>query len=347
MRVQVHHLPFIAFESIKLNKNPSASKSTMSAQLSKTDSEVSSLTQSSPTRSPRRAVYYVQSPSRDSHDGEKTTNSFHSTPVISPMGSPPHSHSNSSLGPHSSHESSSTRLSAPLKPHGHHRKSERKSRKQPWKEFDAIEEEGLLDGDIMPSGLSRRCYFLTFVLGFIVLFSVFSLILWGASKSQKPTITMKSISFDQFVIQAGADFSGVATDMVSMNCTVKLTFRNTATFFGVHVTSTPLDLSYSQLTVASGTIRKFYQTRKSQRSITVTIKGSNIPLYGGGASLSSLNGAPIEPVPLTLDFTVRSRAYVLGRLVKPKFYKRIECSVIMDHKKMNTAISLKNTCNYH
>lgn len=39
-----------------------------------------------------------------------------------------------------------------------------------------------------------------------------------------------------------------------MNSTVKLTFRNTATFFGVHVTSTPLDLSYSRLRVASGTV---------------------------------------------------------------------------------------------
>lgn len=162
----------------------------MSAQLSKTDSEVSSLTQSSPTRSPRRAVYYVQSPSRDSHDGEKTTNSFHSTPVLSPMGSPPHSHSNSSLGPHSSRESASTRLSASLKPQHHRKNNDRKSRK-PWKEFDAIEEEGLLDGENFHSGVSCRFYFLTFVVGFFVLFSLFSLILWGASKPQKPTVTMK------------------------------------------------------------------------------------------------------------------------------------------------------------
>lgn len=160
-----------------------------STHLSKTDSEVSSLTQSSPNRSPRRAVYYVQSPSRDSHD-EKTTNSFNSSPVLSPMGSPPHSHSNSSLGPHSSRESSSTRLSGSLKPHSS--KSEKKGRK-PWKEFDAIEEEGLLDHDNAHRGLSRRCYFPVFVVGFLALFSVFSLILWGASKPQKPTVTMKVI----------------------------------------------------------------------------------------------------------------------------------------------------------
>lgn len=48
--------------------------------------------------------------------------------------------------------------------------------------------------------------------------------------------------------------SGVATSMVSMNSTVKMTYRNTATFFGVHVTSTPLDLNYYELTLATGNV---------------------------------------------------------------------------------------------
>nr|DAD21523.1 TPA_asm: hypothetical protein HUJ06_022986 [Nelumbo nucifera] len=224
----------------------------------KTDSEVTSLAPSSPTRSPRRPVYYVQSPSRDSHDGEKTTTSFHSTPVLSPMGSPPHSHS--SVGRHS-RESSSSRFSGSLKPGSHkitpndgsrggpHRKGQK-----PWKECAVIEEEGLLEDETAERSLPRRCYYLAFVLGFILLFSLFSLILWGASRPQKPTITMKSITFEQIVIQSGTDATGVATDMVSLNSTVKLVFRNTATFFGVHVTSTPVDLSYSQLSVASGTV---------------------------------------------------------------------------------------------
>lgn len=56
------------------------------------------------------------------------------------------------------------------------------------------------------------------------------------------------------MIQAGTDSTGVPTDMISMNSTVKLTFKNRATFFGVHVTSTPLDLSFSQLTIANGSV---------------------------------------------------------------------------------------------
>lgn len=176
------HIPFIS--------TPNNSLTIMSVVLAKTDSEVSSLTPSSPTRSPssRRPVYYVQSPSRDSHDGEKTTNSFHSSPVLSPMGSPPHSHSNSSLGPHS-RDSSSTRFSASVKPGS--RKPANHKIPKPWKRFDAIEEERLLDDDGSSDGFTRRCYFLAFVISFVLLFSLFSLILWGASRPQKPTILMK------------------------------------------------------------------------------------------------------------------------------------------------------------
>ncbi|KAL0438740.1 UNVERIFIED_CONTAM: hypothetical protein Slati_2357000 [Sesamum latifolium] len=157
----------------------------------KTDSEVTSLAPSSPDN--RRPVYYVQSPSRDSHDGEKTTMSFHSTPVMgSPMGSPPHSHS--SVGRHS-RESSTSRFSGSLKPGSRkispndvgsggrgHGKGGQKNRK----ECDVIEEEGLLEDEESSKGLPRRCYFLAFVVGFFVLFSLFALILWVPVNLRSP-----------------------------------------------------------------------------------------------------------------------------------------------------------------
>ncbi|KAK9740386.1 hypothetical protein RND81_03G031400 [Saponaria officinalis] len=323
----------------------------------KTDSEVTSLAASSPTRSPpRRPVYYVQSPSRDSHDGEKTATSFHSTPVLSPMGSPPHSQS--SMGRHS-RESSSTRFSGSLKPSGGGslkispndvgsgggKKSVGKKLQQPpWKDCDVIEEEGLLDDEENQKPLPRRCYVLAFILGFLVLFSFFSLILWGAARPQKPKITVK---FDRFVVSAGSDNTGVATEMASVNSTLKFLYRNTATFFGVHVTSSPIDLSYSQISVASGSMKQFYQARKSQRDVNVPIFSDKVPLYGSGQTLvGTSTGIPTAPVNMTLSFKVRSRAYVLGSLVKPKFYKTVTCVVSLDPKKINSAISLKNKCTY-
>ncbi|KAA8529883.1 hypothetical protein F0562_034513 [Nyssa sinensis] len=139
--------------------------------------QVTSLAPSSPTRSPRQPVYYVQSLSRDSYNGKKTTTSFHSLPVLSPTGSPPHFHS--SVGRHS-RESSSNRFSGSLKPEsrkispndGSAGRHNRKGQK-PWKECDVIKEEGLLEDEGSCKGCSHRCYFLAFVLGFFVLFSVF------------------------------------------------------------------------------------------------------------------------------------------------------------------------------
>lgn len=93
-------------------------------------------------------------------------------------------------------------------------------------------------------------------------------------------------------------------------------------------------------------VKKFYQSRKSQRSISVSVIGDQIPLYGSGASISSSTGTTLLPVPLKLDLLIRSRAYVLGKLVKPKFNRRVGCSVTFDPKKLNVAIALKN-CTYN
>lgn len=56
------------------------------------------------------------------------------------------------------------------------------------------------------------------------------------------------------MVNARADASGVATEMVTINATIKFSFRNRGTFFGVHVSSTPLDLAYTELTLATGTV---------------------------------------------------------------------------------------------
>ena len=94
-------------------------------------------------------------------------------------------------------------------------------------------------------------------------------------------------------------------------------------------------------------IKEFYQSRKSQRNLNIVVTGNRVPLYGGGASLTSVQGktnSTVPPVPLNLSFTVRARAYVLGQLVKPKFYVDVQCSVNMDQTKLNKPVSLKNKC---
>uniref|UniRef100_A0A0E0KQS3 Late embryogenesis abundant protein LEA-2 subgroup domain-containing protein n=1 Tax=Oryza punctata TaxID=4537 RepID=A0A0E0KQS3_ORYPU len=331
----------------------------------KTDSEVTS---SMAASSPPRAAYYVQSPSHD--DGEnKTTaaSSFHSSPAASPP---------RSLGNHS-RESSSSRFSGAKS--GSSRRTAAGGgdgkggvaagrggggggggggRRSPWMKEAAIEEEGLLmeDDDADGGGggggggfaaLPKRWrYALGFVGAFFALFFFFALILWGASHNQKPVVSINSVTFHNFVIQAGTDASLVPTELSTVNATVRMTFRNTGSFFGVHVTAQPVTLYYYQLLMASGNVKYFYQSRKSSRHVAVAVVGDKVPLYGGGSGLSStpVKGAPPPPVPLQLTVRFRSRAFVLGKLVKPKFLTNVQCSVRLDVAKLGKPVSLKKAC---
>lgn len=331
--------------------------------------------------SPPRAAYYVQSPSHDDGENKTAASSFHSSPAASPP---------RSLG-RASRDSSSSRFSASAKGPSSRAaaaangsgsapdpraagggRGRRGGGGAPWMKEAAIEEEGLLgmddDGDDGYggsggggwSGIPKRVrYGILFVGAFFGLFFFFALILWGASRNQRPVVTLHSATFHRFVVQAGTDASLVPTEMASLNATVKLTFRNTGTFFGVHVSSEPVTLYYTQLQLASGNIKYFYQARKSQRSLTVSVVGDKVPLYGGGSSLSSTPTTlpppkkkmppvvvPPPPVPLQLTVRLRSRAFVLGRLVKPKFHSEARCKVTMDQTKLGKPVSLKNACTY-
>ncbi|KAE8783128.1 hypothetical protein D1007_43458 [Hordeum vulgare] len=125
---------------------------------------------------------------------------------------------------------------------------------------EAAIEEGLLmkdDGnaDGRAGGFStlpkKVHYGLGFVGAFLVLFAFFVIILWGASRNQKHDVSVNSVTFHNFVIQAGTDASLVPTEMFTINATIRLTLRNTGSFFDVHVTAQPVTLYYSELLMAS------------------------------------------------------------------------------------------------
>uniref|UniRef100_A0A5B7APR6 Uncharacterized protein n=2 Tax=Davidia involucrata TaxID=16924 RepID=A0A5B7APR6_DAVIN len=301
----------------------------------KSDSEVTSIDASSPPRSPRRPLYYVQSPSQ--HDVEKM--SYGS----SPFGSPGHHYHCSPI--HHSRESSTSRFSASLKNARH---PAAWKRIQPRHEDHADDDDEDDDeGNDEGSGNHVRFYVVCFVFSFVLLFTIFSLILWAASLPYKPEIFVKIMVFHGFTIQAGMDGTGVPTDMLTLNSTIKIFYRNPATFFGLHVTSTPLELHYYQLKVASGYVKKFYQSRKSQRIIAAAVLGNQVPLYGGVPVLSGARDhLESVSVPLNLTFVMRSRAHVLGRLVQPKFYRRILCEVTLKGNRLGKPHNLTNSCIY-
>ncbi|KAL8109710.1 uncharacterized protein LOC141671087 [Apium graveolens] len=299
----------------------------------KSDSDVTSVEASSPAR----PLYYVQSPSN--HEPDKM--SYGS----SPFGSPGHQYHCSPI--HHSRESSTSRFSASLKTTarnaGYWKKLQRSGELVEEDEDEEYDEE-----DEREKKEIKRFYVVCFVLSFVVLFSVFSLILWAASTSYPPEVYVKRLVFEKLNVQSGMDESGVATDMLTLNSTIKILYRNTGTFFGVDVKVAPVRLSYYQRNLATGPEVKFHQNRKTQRTVITSIESHQLPLYGGVPGLISRNGRIDSiSVPLNLTIGIRSRAYVLGKLVKPKFYRTIRCQVTIHGSKLGKPVNLTNACVHH
>ncbi|CAL5327775.1 unnamed protein product [Camellia sinensis] len=304
----------------------------------KSESDITSLAPSSPSRSPKRPVYYVQSPSRDSQDGDKSS-SMQATPNYnSPIESPSHP----SFGRHS-RNSSSSRFSGIFRSSSG-RKGGRKRNDKGWPECNVILEEGKYDEFDDDKRFTRRFQALLAVLSFVVLFTVFCLIIWGAGRPYKAEVSVKSLVVNNIYIGEGSDFTGVPTKMLTMNGSLRIGVYNPATFFGIHISSTPINLLYSAITVATGQLRKYSQPRKSHRIVLVNLEGTKVPLYGAGSSLTTASNTNAVQVPLTLQFEIRSRGNVVGKLVRTKHTVQISCPLVIDSTSTKPIKFKKDSC---
>ncbi|CAL9010077.1 unnamed protein product [Prunus brigantina] len=306
----------------------------------KSESDVTSLAPSSPSRSPKLPVYYVQSPSRDSHDGDKSS-SMQATPIYnnSPMESPSHP----SFGRHS-RNSSASRFSGIFRSSSGRKGGRKQRNDKGWPECKVIMEEGAYDD--FDKGLSRRVQVCIALLSFVMLFTIFCLIIWGASRPYNATVVVKSLEISNFYIGEGSDFSGVPTKMLTVNGSLRLSVHNSASMFGIHVSSAPIILAYSEISVATGQLKKYYQPRKSLRTVSVNLQGTKVPLYGAGSSLTYTKTGGLVPIPLTLKLEIRSRAFVVGKLVKTKHRRRISCPLVLDPTVTKPIKFKKSSCTY-
>jgi hypothetical protein len=65
---------------------------------------------------------------------------------------------------------------------------------------------------------------------------------------------VQSLVMDDFYAGEGTDHSGVPTKLVTTNCSLHVSVYNPATMFGIHVTSGPIRLIYSEISIAVGQV---------------------------------------------------------------------------------------------
>lgn len=213
-----------------------------------------------------------------------------------------------------------------------------------WREVDVVDEEGAYDELDDEQELSRGCVAAFWLSVLVLVFTLVCLIVWGIARNYKPIVIVKSLTVDNFYCGEGIDHTGVPTKLVTLNCSLKINVHNPSTMSGIHVSSTSIQLMYSEIAIANGQLGKFYQPRTSRRVASVILHGEKIPLYGAGATfdLSNTGGA----VPLTLDLAVRTRGYVIGKLVRVTHAKRVKCPVVIKSRSSKPIRFTQSACSY-
>ncbi|KAF9690001.1 hypothetical protein SADUNF_Sadunf01G0150600 [Salix dunnii] len=261
----------------------------------------------------------------------------------SPMESPSHP----SFGRHSRNSSASRfsgifRSSSGRKSGSRKRNDNKGWNDNGWPECNVIMDEGNYDDE--DKAFTTRFQALIALFSFVFLFTVFCLIIWGASRPYKAEITVKSLAVNNFFVGEGTDSSCVPTKLLTVNGSMRMDVYNPATLFGIHVSSTPINLVYSEISIATGQLKKYYQPRKSRRTVSVIVEGNKVPLYGAGSSITISQTGIV--VPLTLKFEIKSRGNVVGKLVRTKHRRQISCPLVIDSSSSKPIKFKKNTCTY-
>ncbi|RAL37197.1 hypothetical protein DM860_004119 [Cuscuta australis] len=292
--------------------------------MKKYDSSDSGSATASPKRlPPPLQQYYVQSPS-SRHDSAQVTPA-----CPSPLQSP--SYSSSCVDS----SAASTRASGNWR---------RRSGKW-WRECKVIEEE-VDEEEEGVRGFCSKGLIVVMVLGLV--FALSCLLIWSASQPYKPSIIVKGLRVHNLYKGEGSDHTGVPTRLLTINGSVSMATYNPSPFFGIHLAATPINLIYSQIIVAAGEMKEYYQARKSYREWALVLEGENVPLYGTGDSLAGLdnNGG----IPLELDLVMRSKGYLVGKLVKTKQQRHVSCSLTIKlssgRSTTSKYVNLNDSCTY-
>jgi hypothetical protein len=67
-------------------------------------------------------------------------------------------------------------------------------------------------------------------------------------------VYVQSLTVENFYAGEGVDRTGVPTKLVTVKCSLKIDVDNPSTMFGIHVSSTSIQLMYSQIPIANGQV---------------------------------------------------------------------------------------------
>ncbi|XP_057978671.1 uncharacterized protein LOC131165042 [Malania oleifera] len=171
------------------------------------------------------------------------------------------------------------------------------------------------------------------------------LVFYLATKPPPPKVSVKMARVGEFGLGEGVDGSGVATKILTCNCSLDLVIDNKSKIFGLHLQPPLISVSFSNLPFASSSGPELYAESHGSTLFRLYVGTRNEPVYGAGRAmqdmLDSANG-----LPLLVRVGLRSSFHVVWNLIRPKFHHRAQCSLVLHraYDKKRRSQSFRSNC---
>ncbi|KAH9710145.1 Delta-latroinsectotoxin-Lt1a protein [Citrus sinensis] len=157
------------------------------------------------------------------------------------------------------------------------------------------------------------------------------LVFYMASKPPPPLISIKIAGIRQFGLGEGVDSTGVATKILTSNCSVDLLVDNKSKLFGLHISPPVIDMSFGRLPIASSHGPKLYAASHDSSLFRLYVGTRNKPMYGAGRNMQDLLELG-KGLPLIIRMSFRTNYRVVWDLIKPEFHHEAECLLLLNRK---------------
>lgn len=203
------------------------------------------------------------------------------------------------------------------------------------------------DGDGWYYGSSHKGLLTCFQISWKVLLSlgVALLVFYMASKPPPPKISIKMAGIHQFGLGEGVDSTGVATKMLTCNCSIDLIIDNKSKLFGLYIHPPIIEMSFGRFPFASSHGRKLYAASDGSSLFQLFVGTRNKPMYGAGRNMQDLL-ASRKGLPLIIRMSFRSNYRVVGDFIKSKYHHHSECFLFLyrNYDKKHATQVYNSTC---
>ncbi|KAL3832948.1 hypothetical protein ACJIZ3_007684 [Penstemon smallii] len=154
------------------------------------------------------------------------------------------------------------------------------------------------------------------------------IVFYIAAKPPPPVVSIKIAGIRQFRLGEGVDASGVATKILSCNCSIHLIIDNKSKLYDLHIHPPTITMFFGHLPFAISQGAELYAENDDITLFKLSVGTRNKPMYGAGRSMQDLLESK-KGLPLIIKVNLKSKFQVILGLFESKYHHKFQCLLLL------------------